>query len=236
LSLSMETVRDNLELARELIDKAVGSSGEDGRHVRIMAVTKTHPPEVVKMALSAGVRLIGENRVSEGGRKIRAVGAEAAEFHMIGPIHTREVRQAVRDFHWIDSLDRMKIAGEIARRTVDRNNVQPGLLLEVNTSGEGSKHGFQPDAGQLEEVLGQIAELGLKVSGLLTIGPLDSSQSRIREAFALLRTLRDRLRERCCVPLEELSMGMSDDFELAVKEGATTVRLGRFLFGRRRRI
>lgn len=234
MDLSVETLRSNLEHAGELIGKALGSTGEQDRKVRIMAVTKTHPPEVAAMAIEAGVTLIGENRVSEGGRKVKALGPESAEFHMIGPIHTGEVRQAVRDFHWIDSVDRLKIAREIARRTVDRGEDQPGLLLEVNTSGETSKHGFEPDITLLEDTMGKMDDLGLTVSGLLTVGPLGATEDRTRDAFALLRRLRDGLEERCGLKLPELSMGMSDDFQLAVREGATTVRLGRFLFGPRR--
>lgn len=235
MTISADSVRTGLELARELIDKAIGSTGETGRRVRIMAVTKTHPAEVVRMAIEAGVGMIGENRVSEGGRKVRTLGPDAAEFHMIGPIHTGEVRQAVRDFGWIDSLDRLKIAGEIARRTVRKGEEQPGLLLEVNTSGEDSKHGFPPDAALLEDVLGGIEEMGLEISGFLTIGPLGESDTRIRKAFAKLRHLRDALERSCGLTLPELSMGMSDDFPLAVMEGATIVRLGRFLFGPRSR-
>ncbi len=217
----------------ELVENALNSCGEPDRSVAIMAVTKTHPVEVAAMAIKAGVMLLGENRVSEGGRKIKALGKSAAEFHMIGPIHTGEVRQAVRDFHWIDSVGRLKIVREIARRTVSRGEEQPGILVEVNTSGESSKHGFNPDYHLLCDVLGEIGEIGLHISGLMTVGPLGGSELDTSEAFALLRKLRDRLESSCGYDLSELSMGMSDDFVLAVKEGATTIRLGRYLFGPR---
>lgn len=228
------TIAENLARAQRTIGEALDRCGERDRTVRIMAVTKTHPPETVRMALEAGVRLIGENRVSEGGRKIREVGREAADFHMIGPLHTGEVRQAVRDFHSIDSVGRLKIAGEIARRTVRQGKPAPVILLEVNTSGEASKHGFAPETGLLEEKVCEVRELGLGVSGFLTVGPLDAGEQAIREAFALLRRLRDSISRSSGSPLSELSMGMSDDFRLAVLEGATTVRLGRYLFGSRR--
>ena len=228
------TIGANLTTARQTIGEALDRCGERGRTVRIMAVTKTHPPETVRMALEAGVRLIGENRVSEGGRKIKEVGRDSAEFHMIGPLHTGEVRQAVRDFHSIDSVDRLKIAGEISRRTVRQGRSAPVILLEVNTSGEVSKHGFAPETGILEEKVCQVRELGLDVSGFLTVGPLSAGERATREAFALLRSLRDSISRSSGSPLEELSMGMSDDFHLAVLEGATTVRLGRYLFGARR--
>lgn len=230
---SVENIKSNLQAAMEMIEDTLNSCGEPGRTVAIMAVTKTHPAEVAAMAIEAGVKLIGENRVSEGGRKIKALGKNAAEFHMIGPIHTGEVRQAVRDFHWIDSIGRLKIAREIVRRTLSRGKEQPCILIEVNTSGESSKHGFDPDYHLLRDVLGEISESGLRVSGLMTVGPLGGSEQDTSEAFALLRKLSDRLCRDSGYDLPELSMGMSDDFALAVAEGATTVRLGRYLFGPR---
>jgi len=232
--LNTSDIAYNLSRAEEMIQEALQRSREPNRQVRIMAVTKTHSAEVVKLALKAGVKLIGENRVSEGGRKVRELGRESGEFHMIGPLHTKEVRQAVRDFHWIDALDRMKIAAEVARRTVQKGKPQPGLLLEVNTSGEGSKHGFPPDEILLTDVLGEIGEMGLAVSGLLTVGPLGGTERDVAGAFARLRELRDELIDQHDHDLAELSMGMSDDFPVAVREGATLVRLGRFLFGPRR--
>ncbi|NOQ22961.1 MAG: YggS family pyridoxal phosphate-dependent enzyme [Candidatus Aegiribacteria sp.] len=232
---SVETIESNLQTATELVEGALNSCGESDRAVAIMAVTKTHPVEVASMAIEAGVKILGENRVSEGGRKVKALGKDAAEFHMIGPIHTGEVRQAVRDFHWIDSVSRLKIAREIARRTISRGQEQPGILVEVNTSGEASKHGFNPDYHLLCDVLGEIRETGLRISGLMTVGPLGGSELDTSEAFALLRKLRDRLVRTCGYDLSELSMGMSDDFVLAVKEGATIIRLGRYLFGPRQR-
>lgn len=230
---SVEIIESNLKTAIELVEDTLNSCGEPGRAVAIMAVTKTHPVEIAAMAIEAGVTLLGENRVSEGGRKIKALGKNAAEFHMIGPIHTGEVRQAVRDFHWIDSVGRLKIAREIARRTVSKGEEQPGILIEVNTSSEASKHGFDPDYHLLRDVLGEIGELGLHISGLMTVGPLGGTEQDTSSAFALLRNLRDRLASGCGYDLPELSMGMSDDFELAVAQGATTIRLGRYLFGPR---
>ena len=230
---SIEIIRCNLQAAMELVEDALNSCGESDRAVAIMAVTKTHPAEIAAMAIKAGVTLLGENRVSEGGRKIKDLGKDAAEFHMIGPIHTGEVRQAVRDFHWIDSVGRLKIAREIARRTVSKCEKQPGILIEVNTSSEASKHGFNPDYHLLRDLLGDIGELGLHISGLMTVGPLGGTEQDTSSAFALLRNLRDRLEHDCGYELPELSMGMSDDFVPAVAEGATTIRLGRYLFGPR---
>lgn len=230
---STESVRDRLARARSIIDDALTETGSTGRAVRVMAVTKTHPVSTVETAIEAGIGIIGENRVSEGGRKVALLGREAAEFHMIGPLHTGEVRQAVRDFHSLDSVDRMKIANEIARRTGKSGGPVPGLLLEVNTSGEPSKHGFRPDRAILEKTLAELIEMGIPPDGFLTVGPLPGAGISPRSSFGCLRELRDSLRGASGLPLEELSMGMSDDFREAVLEGATTVRLGRYLFGER---
>jgi len=231
--ITPESVGERLQEALAVIREALAECGEPTRAIRVMAVTKTHPADAAAAAIAAGIRLIGENRVSEGGRKIARLGRDSAEFHLIGPLHTGEVRQAVRDFHSIDSLDRLKVAAEIARRITPGSSPAPQVMVEVNTSGEVSKHGFPPDAGLLEEALLTFTGMGLAVSGLLTVGPLPGGDVSPREAFALLRKLRDRLSASTGIPLKELSMGMSDDYRVAVLEGATTVRLGRFLFGER---
>lgn len=235
MDAAFESVRRRLEEARRTIANALSACGDRDRTVRVMAVTKTHPVETVEIAIAAGIRLIGENRVSEGGRKIAQIGRECAEFHLIGPLHAGEVRQALRDFHAIDSIDRLKVAGEISRRIPPGSLSSPRVMVEVNTSGEASKHGFPPDPGLLEETLLQLRGMGLQIYGLLTVGPLPGGGVSPRTAFARLRELRDRLAVSTGLPLEDLSMGMSDDFPEAVLEGATTVRLGRFLFGERPR-
>ncbi len=233
MEYSTELIRENLHRAEYAIHEALVHSGLS-QEVRIMAVTKNHPAELVRKTIEAGITLIGENRVSEAGRKIKEIGRDNAEFHMIGPLHTKEARQTLRDFHAIDSLCRMKIAKEIARRVEMSDTDQPSILLEINTSGEDSKHGFPPDKALIEDRIGEITELGLKIDGFLTIGPLGAPEPEIRTAFASLREIRDSLETSTGLKFPELSMGMSDDFELGVMEGATTVRLGRYLFGRRR--
>lgn len=219
----------NLEMISESIAVACLDVGRCPSEVSVMAVTKTHTASVVREAVAAGIRLIGENRVTEGGRKIGELGRDFAEFHLIGPFHVKEARQAVRDFHCIDAVDRMEVAFELARRKAPNP-----LLIEVNTSGEGAKKGFPPQAGLLNETIGRIIEMGLDVDGLLTVGPLSIDESASRRAFALLRELGDGLRRSLGIPLGTLSMGMSDDYLYAVREGATTVRLGRALLGARR--
>lgn len=224
----VETIEENYALVRERLSEVCRACGRDTSDVTVMAVTKTHSAQYVRAAIELGISHIGENRVSEGGRKIAEVGRDAAVFHAIGVLHRSEVRQAVRDFHWLDAIDDVRILEEIARR-----NASPGLLLEVNTSGEPSKKGYPPDRDVLEGVLQHADELGLRISGFLTVGPLGTGESGMRRAFSTLRKLRDDLAESTGSGLPVLSMGMSDDYHLAVAEGATVIRLGRALFGER---
>ena len=222
-------IASSLASITERIARACLDVGRCPAEVGIMAVTKTHTAMVIREAVAAGIRQIGENRVTEGGRKIAELGRDFAEFHLIGPFHVSEARQAVRDFHCIDAVDRMEIALELARRKAGNP-----LLVEVNTSGEASKKGFPPQSGPLAEAVGRMNEMGLNVGGLFTVGPLTADESGSRRAFALLRELAEGLRRSLGLPLRTLSMGMSDDYLYAVREGATTVRLGRALLGARR--
>lgn len=226
----IDVVKLNLRTASEEIENAASHCGRNFEEISIMAVTKTHPAEYIQAALSCGIRHIGENRVSEGGRKIREIGRENAVFHAIGVLHRKEVRQAVRDFHWIDAVDRIEIANEIASRDAGTE-----ILFEVNTSGETAKKGFAPDAAVLADASGAAIELGLRLQGFLTVGPLTGDVKKRRAAFELLRKLRDSVSGSLNHELPVLSMGMSDDFTEAVQEGSTIVRLGRRLFGERNR-
>ena len=223
-----QVLKKNLEEVMEEIHETCVSCGRDPEGVSVMAVTKTHPAEYMRAAIECGIRHIGENRITEGSRKIREIGRERAIFHAIGVLHRSEVRQAVRDFHRLDAVDSIRIMEEIARR-----GAATEILLEVNTSGEDAKKGFKPDLSLLCDVLGRGLELGLSIRGLLTIGPLNADENSTRAAFALLRKIRNTLRENLGEELPDLSMGMSDDFALAVAEGSTMVRLGRRLFGPR---
>ncbi len=224
----IERVRENINSARSQIAEAAMRAGRQPEDTSIMAVTKTHPVEYIAAALECGITHIGENRISEGGRKIKQLGETNAVFHAIGVLHRKEVRQATRDFQWLDAVHKIEIIEEIARR-----NASPMILLEVNTSGEAAKKGFPPDIDLLENILGRALELQLQVSGFLTVGPLSGDRVKQRRSFAILREIRDSLECRLGTSLPELSMGMSDDFAQAVEEGSTMVRLGRRLFGER---
>jgi hypothetical protein len=196
-----------------------------------MAVTKTHGADVVREVLEAGIRTVGENRVSEAGRKIAELGRDAAEFHLIGPFHSREARRICRDFHSVDAVGRAEQIEALAARLAFGQ--VPPLLLEVNTTPGEAKHGFPADPDLLCRILEMAAGRGLAVRGLMTVGPLRGGADASRRSFALLRQLRERIGDLTGRPLPELSMGMSDDYPEAVREGSTTVRLGRALLGAR---
>lgn len=214
----------------DVIRRALASAGRTDS-VSVMAVTKNHPAETVRCVISSGIGLIGENRVTEGGRKIALLGRDSACFHLIGPLHRGEVRQACRDFHSIDSVDRPVILEAlIARQAL---SPVPPVLLEVDTTPGEAKHGFRPEVALLCDTVCRAREQGLEVRGFLTVGPLSGGESASRRSFGLLREIRDRVAGECGAPLCELSMGMSDDYGCAVLEGATTVRLGRCLLGPR---
>jgi pyridoxal phosphate enzyme (YggS family) len=220
-----------LAAARGAIEGALARSGRPGP-VRIVAVTKTLPVEILREAMASGISVFGENRVSEGGRKIAALGRGSAEFHLIGPLHRSEARQAIRDFHYIDSIDRREVLEAVLRRSGDGSF--PWLLLEVNTTPGEAKHGFPCDPALVADVLSSLPETQTALRGFLTVGPLSCGDSASRRSFSALRNLRDEVERLTGRSLPELSMGMSDDFVAAVEEGATTVRLGRFLFGARK--
>ena len=200
----------------------------------LVAVTKTFPVEAIRSAAAAGQRVFGENRVQEGVAKIFKLRDELPEvqWHLIGHLQTNKVKAAVQVFSLIESVDSLRLASRLDRYAGAAGKRLP-ILLEVNVAGEASKSGFAPDG--LPLVVGQILGLpNLEVSGLMTVAPLVSDPEDARWVFRSLRALRERLRAQ--FPLEEfpeLSMGMSDDFEVAVEEGATMVRIGRALFGER---
>jgi len=212
---------------RERIAAARGRGGY-GQDVTIVAVTKTHPADAVLAAFEAGVPDVGENRVQEALRKMPAVTVPVA-WHLIGQLQRNKVREATK-FVLIQSLDSMRLA-----RALDavgsREQRQLDVLLQVNASGEASKGGFEPSA--VAENAGPLLALGgIRVRGVMTMAAFDAAESELRRTFGVAR---DALRELADGghPAVELSMGMSQDYEIAVEEGATMVRLGTTLFGPR---
>jgi hypothetical protein len=197
--------------------------------VTIVAVTKTHGPEVVRAAAAAGLRVLGENRVQEGLAKMAATADVPVEWHLVGSLQRNKVRQVIGRFGCIHSLDRPELVDELARRIPSGSRQR--VLVEVNCAGESQKAGVAPaDVEAL--VAAASAESGLVLEGLMTMAPLTIDPVVQRAVFRKLRELRDML-EAHGYSLPHLSMGMSGDYPVAVEEGATMVRLGTVLFGER---
>jgi pyridoxal phosphate enzyme (YggS family) len=215
----------------EAIEAAAARAGRDPRGIELIAISKTVTAGRVREAHAAGLRCFGENRAQELAAKVAALGDLPLEWHFVGHLQTNKVRQVMPAARLIHSVDRAPLAERIDRRAA------PGpqaVLVQVNTSGETSKSGIAP--AELPALLDDCAALPhLTVDGLMTIGPLTDDAAEIRAAFRLLRTLRDReaARGRPRAPLAHLSMGMTGDFEIAIEEGATLLRLGTAIFGER---
>ncbi|MSQ15177.1 MAG: YggS family pyridoxal phosphate-dependent enzyme [Dehalococcoidia bacterium] len=217
-------IKDNLERIKSRIAAAAERAGRRPDEVTLIGATKTVPPDLIDAAVTAGLRHLGENRVQEAAPKHLALAGlhENVTWHMIGSLQSNKIRQALDTFDVIQTLDSLKLADSIARRVRDTVNV----LLEVNVAGEPTKSGFTPE--EVEAALRHIRSLPeLKVLGLMTVAPAASDASEVRPVFRKLREMRDAL------GLKDLSMGMTDDFEVAVEEGATMVRIGRAIFGAR---
>ena len=228
------SIRDQIEIIRENIAKAALTSGRRAADVRLIAVTKTVDDHRIREAMSAGVDILGENYVQEGKRKIEQMG-KSVEWHMIGHLQTNKAKYAVRLFDMIHSLDRMALAVELDKRSRLAGCVTR-VLIEVNISGEETKRGVPfPEAIPLVREVSALENLSIQ--GLMTMPPWFDDPEEARPCFTALRMLRDRIvAERIAhVEMKELSMGMSQDYQVAVEEGATIVRIGRSIFGERPR-
>jgi PLP dependent protein len=227
----VQALRDARAAVLARIAGAAARAGREASDVRLIAVTKTVPVERVRAAIAVGLLELGENRVQEGADK-RPL-APGASWHLIGPLQSNKVRRAVDAFDAIESIDSLELASRVARVAGELRAGRPlPVLLQVNVDVDPAKAGFcEPD---LVRDLPAILELReLRVDGLMTIGRLVADPDLARPTFAALRELSARLRAANPTLGPELSMGMSDDFEVAVEEGATTIRVGRALFGAR---
>ena len=229
-------LRDNLTRVQDRIARAAACAGRDAVAITLVAVSKTQPVEALLAAYELGVRHFGENRVEEAATKLPAfrqtIGDPAVVFHMIGHLQSRKAGDAAALFDRVHSIDSLKLAQRLARFT---RKPLP-ILLEVNVSGEESKYGF--DGARRDELfsaVGAIAQLpNLRLDGLMTMAPIVDDPEQARPVFRALRELRNELEARdSAVKLPHLSMGMTDDFEVAIEEGATLVRIGRAIFGER---
>jgi hypothetical protein len=224
-------LEETLPVVRERIARAAAAAGREPRAVRLVAVTKSHPVEAIRAALAAGLEDLGENRVEELEAKVSGIGPDRATWHMIGHIQTRKARRAIVAADIIHSVDSLRLAERIARAAEDEGR-RVQVLAQVNTSGEGSKGGF--DLESAPDEVHEVAELAaLDVRGLMTMAPFVDDEAVLTTAFAGLRELGERLREAGAPVGPELSMGMTNDLEIAVREGSTMVRIGTALFGER---
>jgi len=224
-------IADNVQAVRTRIEAACDRAFRDPADVRLVAVTKAVDAAGIVEAIEAGIDCIGENRIQEAARKFD--GLPPVERHLVGHLQTNKVKRALELFDVIQSIDSARLAREVSIRSEADGHRTP-VLVEVNTSGEESKYGLDPD-----ETLAAIEEMadlgGIEVVGLMTIGAFLPDPEDVRPCFQRLRAIRDEIEDRVIpgVRMEHLSMGMTNDFEVAIEEGATIVRVGRAIFGER---
>jgi pyridoxal phosphate enzyme (YggS family) len=226
----VENVTENLERVRTQISEAAKKSGRSISDLELVAISKTHEAEKVRAAFDAGQRLFGESRVQEARAKIPLLPS-AARWHFVGRLQKNKVRHALPLFELFHSVDSLELAQQI-NRIAEEEGLRPRILLEVNVAGEGSKIGFAPET--LREQIETLLELPrLTIEGLMTIPPLAPDAEASRQYFVKLRALRDNFAKQFQIALPHLSMGMTGDFMIAIEEGATLVRVGTAIFGRR---
>ncbi len=225
-----ETFQERLDAVNRRIAAACARSGRDPAGVKLIAVSKTHGPDSIREAADCGLRVFGENKVQEAKAKIPLCSGRLA-WHMVGHLQRNKVRDAVRLFEMIHSIDSLKLL-EAVDAACDEAGRNLCVLLEVNVSGESSKFGMTPES--VPEVLEAANRLmHVNIVGLMTMPPFAADVEKARPHFRRLRDLRDQWRAATGVGLEELSMGMTHDFEVAIEEGATWIRVGTALFGER---
>ena len=229
----MASVKENLEKVRERLARAARRAGRSPEDVLLVAVSKTVPVERIREGVAAGLTVLGENRVQEAKEKIQALGRVAVSWHLVGHLQTNKVKDALALFDLIHSLDRLSLAEELDRRAQAARG-RADVLVQVNVAEEASKGGFSPE--ELRPALETLSRLsGLRVRGLMAIPPEPQELEDSRPHFKTMRTLFESARAWRLpgLELEALSMGMSADFEVAIEEGATIVRVGTAIFGPR---
>jgi hypothetical protein len=227
------SVARNLAVIRERIKAACVRAGRDPGGVKLVGVTKTVPVERIREGIEAGVAILGENYMQEAMSKKEALAGLRASWHCIGRLQTNKAKTAVECCDWIETLDREAIATELNRRAKDAGKKVP-VLIQVNIGGEATKSGIRPD--DLKSFFKLVSGLeALDVRGLMALPPFFDQPDLVRPYFRQMRELLEKLKQEATAPgkLVELSMGMSGDFEVAIEEGATLVRIGTALFGHR---
>jgi pyridoxal phosphate enzyme (YggS family) len=226
----MHYIQENLSETKDKISAAIKKSGRKPDSVKLIAVSKTFPAEAVQSAYDAGQRAFGENKVQDLSIKNAAL-ADDIEWHMIGHLQSNKAKLAVENADYIHAVDSVKLLKRI-NRLAEELEKTPKILLEVNISGEESKFGLTPS--KVKNLIKEYSECSnIKLVGLMTMAPFGVPESELRFVFSSLRNLRDKLQKEFDLELPELSMGMSGDFEIAIEEGATMVRIGTSIFGRR---
>jgi PLP dependent protein len=229
------TISSKLTEIRERIAQAARRAGREPGEVALMAVSKTHPASAIIEAIGAGQRLFGENRVQEfAGKHVEVLAAcSGGKFHLIGHLQSNKAAQAAELFDSIDSVDSLRLA-ERLNQAAARLDRRLDVLVEINVGGEETKSGLDPKSDELLALLDAQARLGnLLIRGFMTVPPFAEDPEGARGCFGRLRELRDRMSVRSGLGLAELSMGMSHDFEVAIEEGSTCVRVGTAIFGAR---
>jgi PLP dependent protein len=229
----MSSVAANLERVLAQISDAARKAGRSPDDVQLVAISKTHDAERIREAVEAGQNLFGESRVQEARAKIPLLPSNLC-WHFVGHLQKNKIRHALPLFELFHSVDSLSLAQEI-NRIAEEEGMHPRVLLEVNVAGEGSKFGFRPDKLR-QDMEALLALPRLSIEGLMTIPPLAKEAEASREYFVDLRELRDRLETEFQMKLPHLSMGMTNDFPVAVDEGATLARVGTAIFGERSRL
>lgn len=232
-TVTEERLQERLDHVKRRIAEAAGRAGRHPRDVEILPVTKGHAVELVPRVREIGLDRIAENRVGEAERKRRALGADLGlRWHMVGHLQRNKARRAVGLFDVVESVDSSRLARRLDRLVAELEAEPLEVLVQVNASGEESKSGFTPD--ETPAAVARIGRMaGLRVAGLMTMAPLTSDTAVLRATFRAVRETLERCAEDGGLDGRVLSMGMSNDFEVAVEEGSTRVRLGTVLFGER---
>ena len=228
----MASIAENLGRVRRIITQAAAKVGRSENGIELVAITKTHPVERIREGVEAGQTLFGESRVQEARAKIPELPSNL-RWHFVGHLQKNKIRHALQLFELFHGVDSLALAQEMNRIAAEEGG-HPRVLLEVNVAGEGSKFGFNPETvcAEMESLL---ALPRLSIEGLTCIPPLAEEAESSRKYFVQLRELRDSLEKEFDVKLAQLSMGMTQDFWVAVEEGATLVRVGTAIFGERKR-
>jgi pyridoxal phosphate enzyme (YggS family) len=231
-------VAENIARVRERMKAAATRAGRNVDEVSLMAVTKTVSPELIRAAYQAGLQVFGENRVQEFAEKVDSLrDLSNAEWHMIGHLQTNKAAKAAELFAAVDSIDSLRLAQKLNSAAQQQTAKRLEVLIEINVGGEVAKTGVAPESPDLEEILQSVPSLHhLEIRGLMTIPPFTNDPQESRPYFRRLRELQKQISDRALtgVSMNVLSMGMSHDFEIAVEEGSTCVRLGTAIFGERR--